>query len=58
METVESRFKNPSDLNCIQFIKKAFVVEDASGNVVAFVRDEKIAKTVQWAIAAQAESSG
>jgi hypothetical protein len=38
----------------MDFFNQAFVLEDALGNVVAFVRDEAVAKKVQWAIAAQA----
>jgi hypothetical protein len=41
----------------IDFLRIAHAVTDSEGNVLALVQNEKIAKTVQWAIAAQAEST-
>jgi len=54
MEPVKSRFLGLRHPGCMDFFNQAFVLEDALGNVVAFVRDEAVAKKVQWAIAAQA----
>lgn len=58
IQDFEKMHITPDDLGTaskvLDILRAAIPVTDAAGNVVAVVRDDAIAKKVQWAIAAQA----